>query len=577
MEKKILPLVIVFSFCLISLTPIITCVENTSSNLCQLSSYERFIPREAYPYNDKSLADRECFSGKLTNPNVNEQILSSSSRVSNSIGLNGPMNSSWPMKSYNAQRIGRTPSTTTDNPGIEKWRFNNYFGVDSGAAIANDGIIYFGSQDQRLYALYPNGTMKWSYQTGEPILTDPALAADGTIYIPSCDGFLYALNPDGTLKWRFDSHEIFISTSPVIADDGTIYFANCQGRLFAMNQNGTEKWHYDLPNDIYGSPALGMDGTIYIGCWDNHLYALNPNGTLKWSFPTGDHVKGVPSIAPDGTIYFGSWDGYMYALYPNGTMRWSCHVGSGTETTPALALDGTIYVGGDELYAIYPNGTMRWTLSLGSDGYIFTSCPAVAAEGTIYVGVNIGEGVAGKIIAVNPNGTLRWETTISDETAESSPAIAKDGTVYIGSTGIYYGSSLHAFGATESNSPPNPPGVEGTANGKAGTEYTYRFPTSDPDNNPVQVYVDWGDGTSEWSYITASGQKIQLLHTWNEQGTYLIQVKARDTFGAESNWTTLQVTMPLVYEPPHFRFIDWLLNRFPNAFPILRQILNQNS
>jgi outer membrane protein assembly factor BamB len=443
-------------------------------------------------------------------------------------------------------------------------------GVESGAAVADDGTIYFGSGE--VYALYPNGTLKWIYETGDPIYSVPALSADGTIYITSCDHFLYTLRPDGTLKWRFDTHEI-ISSSPVIATDGTIYIGHSQGRVFAVSPNGTELWHYDLTNDIYGSPALGSDGTIYIGCWDDRLYALNPNGTLQWWFPTGNHVKGVPSVAPDGTIYFGSWDGYLYALYPNGTMRWRCRVGSGTETTPAIAADGTIYVGGDDLYAVYPNGTMRWVFSLGADRHIFTSCPAVAAEGTIYVGVDIGNGEAGEILAVNPNGTERWRKIISDEKADSSPAIAADGTIYIGSTGMIFGNALHAFGAIDSNRPPNPPTIEGTAKGDAGTEYWYWFPAIDPDNNPVQVFVDWGDGTNGWSYEGASGERIWMPHTWEKQGTYIIKAKARDVLGLESNWSTMEVTMPLSYEPPHFRFFEWLFERFPNAFPILRYLL----
>jgi len=563
----------ILAFCSSSLMPGVIPAGAISHDLQQLSSEETFLLRKAYPYENRALLGGQYFPMKQTNNDVDEQALSSSSSDPFPAELSGPMNSSWPMKSYNAQRVSRTPYSTADNPGVEKWRFKTYIsGVDSGAAVADDSIIYFGSKDYRLYALYPNGTLKWFYETGDPIFSDPALAADGTIYITSCDHFLYALRPDGTLKWRFDTHEI-ISSSPVIADDGTIYIGHSQGRVFAVSPNGTELWHYDLTNDIYGSPTLGSDGTIYIGCWDDRLYALNPNGTLKWWFPTGNHVKGVPSVAPDGTIYFGSWDGYLYALYQNGTMRWRCRVGSGTETTPALAADGTIYVGGDELYAVYPNGTMRWSLPLGPNRHIFTSCPAVAAEGTIYVGVDVGETTAGEILAVNPDGTERWRKIISDEWVDSSPAIAADGTVYIGSTGGYYGNGLHAFGAIESNAPPNPPIIEGSTEGDAGTEYVYKFLIYDTDNNPVQVFVDWGDGTSGWSYEAASGQRIWLYHTWIEEGTYIIKAKARDVLGLESNWTTMEVTMPLSYEPPHFRFFEWLFERFPNAFPILRYLL----
>jgi len=574
LNKIIIPFIIfILLFCLVPVHATIP-MDTTLDELQQhMSSDEIFFLRKAYPHENRASLDLQYFPMKQTNNDVDEQTSSSSSLGPSPVGLNGPMNSSWPMKSYNAQRIGRTISSTINNPGVEKWRFQSHIaGVDSGAVVTDDNTIIFGSKDSRIYGLYPNGTLKWTYKTSQPIFSDPAIAADGTIYIASCDHFLYALRPDGTLKWRFNTGEI-ISSSPVIAPNGTIYIGHSQGRVFAISPNGTELWHYDLTNDIYGSPALGADGTIYIGCWDDRLYALNPNGTLQWWFPTGNHVKGVPSVAPDGTIYFGSWDGYLYALYQNGTMRWRCRVGSGTETTPAIAADGTIYVGGDELYAVYPNGTMHWSLPLGPNRHIFTSCPAVAAEGTIYVGVDVGETSAGEILAVNPDGTERWRKIISDEWVDSSPAIAADGTVYIGSTGGYYGNGLHAFGAIESNAPPNPPIIEGSTEGDAGTEYVYKFLIYDPDNNPVQVFVDWGDGTSGWSYEAASGQRIWLYHTWSEEGTYIIKAKARDVLGEESNWTTMEVIMPFSYEPPHFHFINWLLERFPNAFPILRYLL----
>jgi len=551
----------------------IVIVVNAKSNVLNnfTLSNEVFFLQKMYPHEFNITKYQKYFTKEPTTVEPSEQTIVSPSSFPSSVDLRGPMNSSWPMKSFNAQRIGRTPSSTVDNPGLEKWRFQTLVGFESGAAITDDNTIISGSWNYYVYSLNSNGTLKWKYKTGDPIFSVPALAADGTIYITSCDHYLYALNPDGILKWKFNTGEI-ISASPVIANDGTIYIGHSQGRVFAINPNGTELWHYDLPNDIYGSAALGLDGTIYMGCWDGYLYALNPNGTLQWSFHTGNHVKGVPSIAPDNTIYFGSWDGYLYALYPNGTMRWQCRVGSGTETTPAIAVDGTIYVGGDDLYAIYPNGTLRWVFSIAYEDYIFQSCPAIAAEGTIYVGVNHGNSRGGYILAVNPNGTERWRKTISDDNADSSPAIAEDGTVYIGTDGVWYGGALHAFGTVESNMPPDPTTISGPTEGKAGEAYDYFFSISDPDNNPVQVFVDWGDGASGWSYESAPGYTIKMSHTWDEDGTYTIKAKARDSIGAESNWSTMTVTMPYTYEP-QFPFIHWLLERFPNAFPILRYLI----
>ncbi|MCK4447144.1 MAG: PQQ-like beta-propeller repeat protein, partial [Candidatus Marinimicrobia bacterium] len=48
------------------------------------------------------------------------------------------------------------------------------------------------SYDNKLYAINPDGTLKWSYQTGYYIYSSPAIGNDGTLYIGSDDGKLYA-------------------------------------------------------------------------------------------------------------------------------------------------------------------------------------------------------------------------------------------------------------------------------------------------------------------------------------------------------------------------------------------------
>ncbi|MDN5325305.1 MAG: hypothetical protein PWP02_1024, partial [Thermosipho sp. (in: thermotogales)] len=49
--------------------------------------------------------------------------------------------------------------------------------------------------------------------------SSPAIGADGTIYVGSDDDYLYAINPDGSLKWKIYG----INNSPAIDSDGTIY------------------------------------------------------------------------------------------------------------------------------------------------------------------------------------------------------------------------------------------------------------------------------------------------------------------------------------------------------------------
>jgi SagB-type dehydrogenase family enzyme len=123
------------------------------------------------------------------------------------------------------------------------------------------------------------------------------------------------------------------------------------------------------------------------------------------------------------------------------------------------------------------------------------------------------------------------------------------------------------------NYPPSTPTLLGPSNGKRGMLYNYSVSAVDSDGDDVFYFIDWGDGTnSGWMGGFKSGEEIQASHIWDEKGTYCIRSKARDGFNAQSGWATLTVTMPVSYNIPRFLFWEQLFQRFPNAFPILRQM-----
>ena len=95
------------------------------------------------------------------------------------------------------------------------------------------------------------------------------------------------------------------------------------------------------------------------------------------------------------------------------------------------------------------------------------------------------------------------------------------------------------------NNPPQQPNITGTANGNVGIEYDYNFVTTDPDNDDIYYYIQWGDGTNTgWLGPYLTGENIIQSHTWSEKGTYNIRCKAKDIYDEESTWASLQVTMP---------------------------------
>ena len=497
----------------------------------------------------------------------------------------GPINSSWPMKCHDLHHTGRSSIGTVDIVYDEIWSYDFDKSMDTSPAIGSDGTIYVGGSYEKireyLFAINPDGSYKWKYKTNGLIdLCCPAIAEDGTIYIGSWDDSLHAVNPDGTRKWKFNSGQSIYS-SPAIADDGTIYFgtmagAGTIGKIFALNPNGTEKWQYSTNYHIMSDPAIGDDGTIYIGSSDDYLYAMNPDGSLKWRYKTGDWIRGPPSIAEDGTIYIGSWDDYVYAIYPNGTLRWKTEIWYGSDTNPTLGTDGIIYISSSSrLFAIEPEyGDILWEFNLGGDST--KSSPAMCADGIIYVGIEIGTDDGGEIVAVNSDGTENWRQRLSNTRAESSPAIGSDGTIYIcatsGNPGNTFG-KLHAFGELDPDAP-EAPSIYGETNGEAGVEYEYTFSTTDPNSDDVYYYIEWGDGSAEdWFGPYNSGEEVILSHTWDDQDTYTIRTRSKDTDNLWGPWGELEVSMPVNQQTYSFPLLQRLLERFPNAFQILKQLV----
>ena len=462
--------------------------------------------------------------------------------------LKDPMDSPWPMYCHDVRHTGRSPYSTANNPGIEKWRVRpfGYFGYFA-PIIDNDDIIYVHRGD--LYALYPNGVIKW--QTDLPYNSEstPAIDEHGIIYTSFTGGpptYLYAIySNNGSMKWRYRCNGD-IDSSPAIGPDGVVYFGDWDGIFHAVNPNGTCKWTYFTGDVITSSPAIGHDGTIFVGSHDNHVYAFYPNGIVKWKYDTGKWVHSSPSIGADGTVYIGDDGTYLTAFNPTeGSVKWRVEVGS-MWCSPAIDNQGVLYFGVWEkkFYAVYPNGTIKWTYN--APGRIwFGNSATLSAEGTIYFCTTAMDGGQGAFIALNSNGTERFKVLSNDFLYESSPAIGSDDTIYVGSwnqpSNIGY---LSAFGKLDPRAP-SAPSITGPTEGYVGEEHEYILLSYDPINKDIYYQIDWGDGeTEDLIGPFASGEKITLKHTWIYYDTYIIRARTQNTNNFLSDWTTLEVTMP---------------------------------
>lgn len=119
------------------------------------------------------------------------------------------------------------------------------------------------------------------------------------------------------------------------------------------------------------------------------------------------------------------------------------------------------------------------------------------------------------------------------------------------------------------NYPPARPTVSGTFKGKENNRYSYTIFAKDPEGEDIYLLIDWGDGQdSEWLGPYRSGEYVKLYHSWND-GSYLMKTKAKDIHGAESEWTTNEIIMPILIEHPWLHLLEMLANRFPFLEPLL--------
>jgi len=121
------------------------------------------------------------------------------------------------------------------------------------------------------------------------------------------------------------------------------------------------------------------------------------------------------------------------------------------------------------------------------------------------------------------------------------------------------------------NGPPTRPLIEGIIGILVPNRpYKYNFTSSDPNQDDVFYYIDWGDGTfEEWAGPYTSGEKIIINHTWPPvTKLYQIKAKAKDIYGSESDWATFLVFVLSPRNPGSSLFVRLILR-----MPFFQRIL----
>ena len=158
----------------------------------------------------------------------------------------------------------------------------------------------------------------------------------------------------------------------------------------------------------------------------------------------------------------------------------------------------------------------------------------------------------------------------ADDFFGGSVSIYGDTTLIGAESDDEYKGSVYVF--IKNNQPPDKPTITGRVNGKPNKEYEYIFVSTDPEEDEISYYINWGDNTNTgWTRTLPSGEYYNSSHTWMFSGNYVVRVKAKDIYGAESDWSTLKINMPKTHT--HNPIIELLLKML-ERFPFFEKILN---
>jgi outer membrane protein assembly factor BamB len=373
-----------------------------------------------------------------------------------------------------------SPSRTTMGSGPTnlqlKWSFEAGGPIISSAACSNE-VVYFGSSDQKIYAVDANtGTQKWTFTTGFAQWSTPAVA-NGKVYTGSDDGNVYCLDAaTGTQVWKTAAGGVTnswigigfssIRSSPAVLD-GKVYVGALDGNLYCLDSNsGSVNWKFmgTAPCNIYASPTI-YNNEIYLASStggynlrngpqgpkipDGDFYKLDLNGNVIWhkvipynmnSTSLGNWFFATPTIAPElGLVFLRNGYRETYGIsMSTGAIIWD-HDGFYNPGTPQQAggqpqtdapcyAYGVVYIGNfyDVSALNATNGETIWDLYLsreinhGGITYSYNQIYFATETGALYV----VDAETGAKLSYHEFGTQTMRST----------AVPYNGNLYIGCT-----------------------------------------------------------------------------------------------------------------------------------------------
>ena len=176
-----------------------------------------------------------------------------------------------------------------------------------------------------------------------------------------------------------------------------------------------------------------------------------------------------------------------------------------------------------------------------------------------YVYVTEGQGI---FVEMNPPPDMDFDLylydpygTLKDESVTRYPGYTEQVGVQADTSG-YWKVTVAAWSGfgfysleIDLNNPPNTPSKpSGSISGETGTSYTYSTSTTDPDGDNISYECHWRDGSYTQNSPLPSGSTVYVSNTWYSPGTYYVKVRAKDVYGAWSDYSS-SLTVTITGDP----------------------------
>ncbi len=395
-------------------------VVKCESNVHPIDGKEELVVKVLMTYNTNDFTDLQgrCSQGNVyRNGQYNQNGVASNAVVKWTFNLTGEIKSS-PVVVDDVVYVGGGDGfyAIDSVSGAQLWKVSIPEGVESSACIV-DGCVYFGANDEKMYAVYTNGTIKWSVwsdQSGtvhlrKPIRSPVAVMYD-TVFALCGNRQMGYSTATGSNVWESTANQY---ETTAIAMNPDYLFRGAPGA------GGAGKVSLKYGVGTYGVPGAGsycrnsavVDGDMFYQAFpggnfiggDNQYSAYKAvvisNVTYKYNKYFDDHLPAdertgcfsQPAKWNDRLIV-GMDSGWLYSYaLEDGECNTNYFKSSGAIRSPITVstLDDTIYFGSwdDNVYGVDgETGAKRWEIKTGGN----VESGACVYDEKIYIGCDDG-------------------------------------------------------------------------------------------------------------------------------------------------------------------------------------------